>query len=162
MSQDVLDSSEKLPLRRIPKGDALICEGVLHDSIFILQSGRFEVVRDGVRVIEISEPGAFMGEISALLGGIPTANVVALEDSEVRVIDNAGRAVQDQAWLTLGIARLLARRLSAVTAYLVDIKRQYADSETQLGLMDQVLGQLMASQQNDQRMGSERRDVPDY
>ena len=60
------------------------------------------------------------------------------------------------------IAQLLARRLAAVTAYLVDIKRQYANSDTHLGLMDQVLGNLIAMHPSLTEPGSERSDVPDY
>ena len=56
----------------------------------------------------------------------------------------------------------MARRLTAVTAYLVDIKRQYADTNTHLALMDQVLGHLIAMQPTAFQPGSERDDVPDY
>ena len=57
---------------------------------------------------------------------------------------------------------MLARRLSAVTAYLVDIKRQYADTNTHLAMMDQVLGKLIAVHPGAIKTGSERSDVPDY
>jgi hypothetical protein len=49
-----------------------------------------------------------------------------------------------------------------VTAYLVDIKRQYADSNSHLALMDQVLGNLVAMHPSTIKPGSERADVPDY
>jgi hypothetical protein len=64
--------------------------------------------------------------------------------------------------LTYAIAQLLARRLTALTAYLVDIKRQYADSNSHLALMDQVLGNLIATHPSAANLGSERSDVPDY
>jgi CRP-like cAMP-binding protein len=77
-----------------------------------------------------------MGEISALLGSASTASVVAARDSTVHVVDRASTAVRQHPELTYAIAQLLARRLAALTAYLVDIKRQYADSNTHLMLMD--------------------------
>lgn len=159
---DALANLHKLPERRVAAGTALLREGVRTDELYVLQSGSFEVVRDGVRVVVIDEPGAFLGEISALLGSSPTASVVALEDGAVRVIDHGAQAVRDDPELTYAIARLLARRLHAVTAYLVDIKRQYGDTETHLGLMDQVLARLMTMQAGGTPPGSERRDVPDY
>ena len=64
--------------------------------------------------------------------------------------------------LTLAVARLLAQRLSAVTAYLVDIKRQYADSNSHLALMDRVLANVIAMNLDAPKLGSERNDVPDY
>jgi CRP-like cAMP-binding protein len=87
----------------------------------VLKFGAFEVVRNGIRVVLIDEPGAFLGEISAVLGSAPTASVVAARDSAVHVVDNASASVQGQPELIYAIAQLLARRLSAITAYLVDI-----------------------------------------
>ena len=87
---------------------------------------------------------------------------MAAQDSTVHVMDDASASVQRRPELTYAIAKLLAQRLSAVTAYLVDIKRQYADSNTHLGLMDQVLGNLIGTHPSATKPGSERSDVPDY
>jgi CRP-like cAMP-binding protein len=160
--KDVLALCTNLPEVRIAKGASLIEEAVRTDRLYILKSGAFEVVRNGVRVVRIDEPGAFLGEISAVLGSPPTANVVAAQDSTVHIVEHASTSVQRWPELTYAIAQLLARRLSAVTAYLVDIKRQYVDSDTHLGLMDQVLGNLIAIVPSSVKPGSERRDVPDY
>ena len=153
-----------LPTLDVPAGTHLIKEGVPMGRIYVLKHGAFDVVRNGVRVVAITEQGAFLGEISALLGTVPTANVVATQDSTVHVIDDAAAAVQRDPALTYAIAQLLARRLQAVTSYLVDIKRQYAGTDTHLALMDQVLANLMATQQQASGLqpGSERSDVPDY
>lgn len=159
---NVLAVCSALPEMRLAKGDSLIEEAVKTDRLYVLKCGAFEVVRNGVRVVLISEPGAFMGEISAMLGSAPTASVVATEDSTVHVVEDASAFVRSHPEITYAIAQLLARRLSAVTAYLVDIKRQYADSDTHLALMDQVLGSLIALHPNITTPGSERSDVPDY
>lgn len=159
---DVLAFCGRLPVLPVAAGGTLIHEGVRTDRLYVLQSGVFAVVRNGVRVVEISEPGAFLGEISALLGSAPTADVVATRDSVVHVVDDAAATVQSRPDLAYAIAQLLARRLSAVTAYLVDIKLQYADSNTHLALMDQVLGNLIATNPVVVRLGSERLDMPDY
>ena len=159
---DVLAMCGDLPELRLASSDRLIEEGVRTDRLYVLKSGAFEVVRNGVRVVVITEPGAFMGEISAMLGAAPTANVVATCDSTVHVVENASSAVRQRPELTYAIAQLLARRLSALTAYMVDIKRQYAGSNTHLTLMDQVLGSLSAMQPMEIEPGSQRKDVPDY
>ena len=158
----VLALCSALPELHVPRGGALLDEAVRTDRLYVLKTGALEVVRNGVRVVLITEPGAFVGEISALLGSVPTASVVAAQDSTVHVLDQASAAVRASPELTYAVAQLLARRLVAVTAYLVDIKRQYADSETHLGLMDQVLANLMAMQPAGLAPGSERADVPDY
>jgi len=159
---DVLAMCRDLPELTLKSQDVLIEEGVRTDRLYVLKSGAFEVVRNGVRVVAISEPGAFLGEISTMLGSAPTATVLATRDSVVHVVENASAAVRRRPELTYAIARLLAHRLSALTAYLVDIKRQYADSDSHLTLMDQVLGNLSAMQPAAFEPGSQRKDVPDY
>ncbi len=151
------------PTRALATGEALLEEGVPTASLFVLERGAVEVVRGGVRVVRIDEPGAFLGEIAALLDMPPTASVVALEPTVVRVIANAVHRVQTDPALTVAIARLLARRLHAVTAYLVDLRRQYADTDSHLALMDQVLAQIITMQgRPSAAAGSEREDVPPY
>lgn len=158
-----LDLCQGLPTQRVAEGETLLEEGQRTDRLYVLQSGSFEVVRTGVRVIRVSEPGAFLGEMSAVLDAAPSASVVATADSTVHVIDQACSAVRSNPALTLLIAQLLARRLQAVTAYLVDIQQQYAGTDCHLALMDQVLARLMDMQAGAALApGSERRDVPDY
>src|SRR5436190_11465832 len=160
---DVLEMCRDLPELRIAKGATLIEESVRTDRLYVLKSGAFDVVRNGIRVVSITEPGAFLGEISAVLGSAPTASVIAGLDSSVHVVDSASASVKRQPDLPYASALLLARRLSAVTAYLVDIKRQYADSNTHLALMDQVLANVIAmNPATPTETGSERSDVPDY
>ena len=160
---DVLAMCAGMPQIRVANGETLIEESIRTDRLYVLKSGAFQVVRNGVRIVSITEPGAFMGEISAVLGSAPTASVVATESSVVHVVDQASASVQRQPDLTYAIARLLARRLSAVTAYLVDIKRQYADTNTHLGLMDEVLANIIMMQPaGSTATGSERSDGPDY
>lgn len=159
---DVLAMCQELPQLRLASGECLIAESVRTDKLYVLRTGAFEIVRGGVRIVTIDVPGAFLGEISAVLGSAPTASVVATMDSAVHVVDGASATVQREPQLTYAIAQLLARRLAAVTAYLVDIKRQYADTDTHLALMDQVLANVLSIQPETTSPGSERRDQPDY
>lgn len=162
----VLAHCARFPSIEVAAGVELIEEGVPSGHLYVVETGRFDVIRRGVRVVSIHEPGAFLGEISALLGTAPTASVVTTTAGRVRVIENAGDVVRHDPALLHAMASLLARRLQAVTAYLVDIKRQYADTDSHLALMDQVLAQLMTLQLQGggagPRAGSERDDLPDY
>lgn len=161
---EVLAMCRHFPELRLPAGGTLIATGKARDRMYVLQDGAFEVCRDGVVVVRVTEPGAFLGEISAVLGGVPTASVVATRESVVHVIEAASEEVRRNPALTLAIAQLMARRLVAVTAYLVDIKLQYAGTDGHLSLMDRVLGDLVSavSPHGSMRLGSERDDVPDY
>lgn len=162
---EVLAMCRHFPELWLKAGDTLIAEGVARDRMYVLREGAFEVWRNGVVVVRIAEPGAFLGEISAVLGESPTAAVVATQDSVVHVIETASRQVRRNPDLTLAIAQLMARRLVAVTAYLVDIKQQYAGNDGHLSVMDRVLSDLVSAVSptaSNAALGSERADVPDY
>jgi len=164
---DVLSLCRDYPQRQFAKGETLIEESVRTDHLYVLKSGGFDVLLGSVAFVHIGQPGAFLGGISAVLEGAPSATLVASEDSWVYVIEHASDVVRVRPELTLAVAQGLARRLVAVTGYLVDIKRQYAGTGTHLALMDRVLAELAsqdaASQAADaEPLGSERADVPDY
>jgi CRP/FNR family transcriptional regulator, cyclic AMP receptor protein len=159
---DALTLSADRPERTVETGETLITDGAPGAAMYVLVEGGFEVRRHGQRLTTVSEPGAFLGEIAALLGSSHGADVIALEPSTVRVIDDPTTASADSPQLALAIARLLARRLRAVTTYLGDLKEQYASSGGHLALMDQVLSELTALGPAAVEPGSERDDLPDY
>ena len=113
---DVLAMCGDLPQMSFAKGDTLIEEGIRTDRLYVLERGAVEVLRNGVRVVLVTEPGSFLGEISAVLGSAPTASVVAARDSTVRVIDGASKVARSRPELTYAIAQLLAQRLRHVIA----------------------------------------------
>ncbi len=100
---DVLAMCGNLPEMGLAKGDNLIEEAVSTDRLYV--SGAFEVVRNGVRVVLILEPGTSLAEISAMLGSTPMASVVAAQDSAVHVVDQASAIVQKRPELTYAIDR---------------------------------------------------------
>ncbi len=159
---EVLKLCADRPRRTLDPGEVLIGRGTRGDCLYVLIAGAVEV-RDGEVVITtVREPGSFLGEVAALLDTSYGADVVAVEPSTVAVIEDAGTVVATEPDLALAIARLLARRLRAVTSYLTDLRRQYAGTDTHLAVMDQVLGELMTSPVDVAEAGSEREDVPDY
>jgi CRP/FNR family transcriptional regulator, cyclic AMP receptor protein len=158
---DVLALCEGLPRRGLATGERLVAEGERDTRMFVLESGSVAIHRDGVALTRVDEPGAFLGEMSVVLARPPTADVVALEPSSVVVIDDAAAALVDSPALLLAVARLLARRLDAVTGYLGDLKRQYADTDGHLGMMDEVLAALMSIRGPAMEAGSERGDLPE-
>lgn len=159
---DPLSWCHDYPQRTVARGETLIREGERRDCLYVLRHGSFDVRRDGVCFVRIAEPGAFLGEISAVLQSEPSATLVAGEESVVHVIEDASAEVRARPELTLRVAQVLARRLRAVTAYLVDIKRQYAGTDSHLEVMDRVLAELSMASRLDVELGSERADVPDY
>jgi CRP-like cAMP-binding protein len=82
-----------------------------------------EVVKEGVQVARISEPGAVFGELAALLDQPHTADVRALERSEFSVADAATLLASDPT-AALYVAAILAGRLDAANGALIEVKHQ--------------------------------------
>jgi CRP-like cAMP-binding protein len=149
-----------LPERHFPTGAELLPEGGRSGVVHVLTEGTVGVEVGGVLVKRVGEPGAFLGEIAALLDAPHSARVVALTDTRTRVMSVA--SISENPAVLLAIARLLAARLNAMTGYLVDLRNQYADDTTHLGLMAEVLSELTSVRPSGFVGGSDRTDVPDY
>jgi len=135
-----------LPVRAFAAGDVLIEEGRRTGSLYVLREGRVEIRKEDVELTEVSLPGAVFGEVSVLLGVPPMATVRALTDGSCFVVENARSLLADHPEFYEPIACLLASRLSSVSAYLVDVKHQYATRDDHLGMVDEVLETLLHHQ----------------
>lgn len=64
------------------KGEAIVNEGIPSESLFIIKNGCARVTKDG-RLIVILGEGSLIGELSFIDKGLPSATVVAEEDSRI-------------------------------------------------------------------------------
>jgi CRP/FNR family transcriptional regulator, cyclic AMP receptor protein len=80
-------------------------------------------MKDGMRITEVSEPGAVFGELSMLLDQPHTADVRALDVTEFHVADAASLLTDDPATAPY-VTVLLARRLDATNRAPTEAKRQ--------------------------------------
>src|SRR3954451_20885935 len=113
----------KLPLEAYEAGATVLAAGSATGRLLVLEEGLVEVVKDGVRLAELGEPGTMFGELALLLGRPHTCDVLALEPSTFRVAGAAGLLRDDPA-LALHLASLLARRLDLANHALVEVRQQ--------------------------------------
>jgi CRP-like cAMP-binding protein len=124
----MLAKLSSLPVEVYRPGDLVLATGGTTGKLLILKEGVVEVVRDGVRLAEVSEPGAVFGELALLLGRPHTADVRALEASTFRVAD--GRSfLQVDPTAALYVAVVLAGRLDLVNRYLIEARSQLRPAE---------------------------------
>ena len=100
------------PTRTLADGEVLLVQGEGGGDLFILLSGKLAVVRDGVNIATISQPGTLVGELSVLLGIRNSATVSAEREAKVRVIRDANTLLDSEP----GLARPLSPRLSISVA----------------------------------------------
>lgn len=160
MVTDVVALTDGMPERAVPAGASVFQDGAAATPVLVLVAGRLRVLQGGAEIALIDQPGAFVGEIGALLGTARTAEVVAADDSVVRTIGQPEALFAAQPQLALELARQLAGRLHRLVAYLGDVREQYADRDDHLGMLDVVLARLSSRPPVDIEPGSDR--SPDY
>ena len=109
-----------LPLATYRAGETILKAGSKTGRLLILESGAVAILKDSIEIATVDEPGAVLGEISALLDQPHSADVQTLEDSQFRVADAAQIANNPNAMLY--IAKNLARRLVAADDVLVQLR----------------------------------------
>ncbi len=111
-------------------------EGTKTGRLLILKSGAVSIVKGGIEIAKVAEPGAVFGELSALLDQPHSADVRALKTSEFHVAD-AAVLLQDPAAL-LYVTMVLAQRIDAANRGLLELKSQLEAGEPQ-SLIDKTL-----------------------
>jgi CRP-like cAMP-binding protein len=134
-----------LPLKTYQAGDTVLASGSRTNELLILKNGSVAVVREGIEVARVTEPGAVFGEISALLDCPHTADVCALTASQFHIAHPA--ALEDPAALFY-VAAILARRLDRTNQALVELTNQIEVGEPRsaiAGTLEKMKRLLVAS-----------------
>jgi CRP/FNR family cyclic AMP-dependent transcriptional regulator len=76
-----------LPVVTYEAGENVLAAGSRSGQLLILKSGVVAIVRGNIEIAKVREPGAVLGELSALLDQPHTADVRALETSQFHVAD---------------------------------------------------------------------------
>ena len=103
-------------LRRdwIAPGMALIEQGGMTGSLYVLKDGELEVVRDGKYVTTIKTPGAVIGEMSVLLNTPQTATVRAVSEVDYFVIDDAIEVLRTHSPQSIASLMAVSDKLAAL------------------------------------------------
>ncbi|HSE50087.1 MAG TPA: DUF1003 domain-containing protein [Terriglobales bacterium] len=111
--------AERMEVREVSKGETIFHHGDAGDSLMIIKSGRVQVYvenTEGQKIIlgEI-EPGEILGEISLFDPGPRSATAVAVEGSELLVLDHDDlwEAMQRKPHIAKDMLAVLGRRLRA-------------------------------------------------
>jgi CRP-like cAMP-binding protein len=118
----------EVPLQSYESGQTVIEAGSSTGRLFVLKQGAVEVVKDGVQIGKVAEPGAIFGELSALLGQPHTADVRAVEPSTFHVAD-AATVLKDDPTVALYVATILAQRLDLANQALIEVRQQLAEGK---------------------------------
>lgn len=133
-------SLHSLPIAVYVPGETVLDAGSTTGHLYILRKGVVEVLRDGLQIATISEPGAVFGELSVILDKPHTADVRALERCEFYVAEASSLLTGNLAAL-LYVSTTLARRLDSANEIIVELKRE-SESGERPGLISKALEKL--------------------
>jgi CRP/FNR family transcriptional regulator, cyclic AMP receptor protein len=111
------------PIATYQAGETVLTAASTSGRLLILRKGAVAVLKEGVEIATVTEPGAVFGELSVLLDQPHTADVRALETSQFYVADGAALLRVDPIAL-IYVATVLARRLDDANRALLELKRQ--------------------------------------
>lgn len=122
LEREIESAAAALRNESFPAGAVLFSEGEESRELYVLLEGSVQVEAAGKEVAVIGDPGAYLGEISSLLGVPRTATVVTREDSKFLVVppEHIPSLFGHTPTLALTIARGLAQRLVATTRHWVE------------------------------------------
>ena len=147
-------SLDSLPVSTFEPGETVLAGGSTTGQLFILRQGVVEVVRDGLQIATVSEPGAVFGELSVILDKPHTADVRAAERSEFHVAKASSLITEGVAAL-LYVCAMLARRLDTANEVIVEMKREM-ESGKRPGMLTKALEKL------EKLLGPAGANTPDF
>ncbi len=160
-ADEVLALTAERSRRTVADGELLIVADARGSALFVLESGELVIEAQGAPINRITEPGSVLGEIGLLLDEPASADVRAAGGVVVRVIDDADALFEQEPRFARFVATTLALRLRRIMGYLDDLQRQFAGQPGALGLVPEVLEDLLADRSTAIDSGSEREpDAP--
>lgn len=140
----LLDLTAAQPTRSLAPEEILVVQGEGGGDLYVLLSGELSVMRDGVEIASLSQPGTLVGEMSVLLGTKNSATVRARRESKLKMIRDAARVLETEPRLAMRVGAVVAARLDATSAMLVEL-RHGTDKTKEPGMFSRIVAALQLS-----------------
>lgn len=130
-----------LPTETFEAGATVLSAGSTTGRVLILREGAVEVLRDGIRIVEVSDPGAVFGELALLLKRPHTADVRAVRRSVFRIAEGE-TFFRDDPLAALYVATVLAHRLDRANDRLLEVQRTLEQEQHPPGAIAKMIGTI--------------------
>ena len=118
-----------LPEVFFAEGDTILEQGKRSHRVFVLKSGEITVESEGEELFRTSTPGTILGEISALLDTVHTADVKAATECELHAISDFTAFLEANPDRAVYVAKTLATRLRHLNRQFVELKHEVLKSD---------------------------------
>ncbi len=132
--EDLTIIAQSAVTRNLAEGDVLMKKGDPADSLFLIHSGSVKITTENSKgeelIINRWGAGAAIGEMSLLDGGVRSANVIALENTEALELSRETfEEIIKKPSVSLAVIKEVARRLRFATTYIeqaIDLAQRLA------------------------------------
>jgi CRP/FNR family transcriptional regulator, cyclic AMP receptor protein len=138
----VRDRLTACPTVAFAAGELVLRQGTVTERLLFLCEGAVDILRDGVMLARVAEPGAVLGDMAVILGRPHSADVRAALPSRCHVIEDAARLLRAEPELALYVMTVLAGRLDAVNGLLIEARTRLDDAGPQRGFLAEMLDSL--------------------
>lgn len=136
---EVLASLAALPEVDFAEGDLVLRQDTRTERLLFLEEGAVDIVRDGVTIARVAEPGAVLGDMAVILGQPHSADVWAAAPTRCHVVNDAAALLRAEPALALYVMTVLASRLDAVNGHLIEARKALDDTTPQPGFLAEIL-----------------------
>ena len=157
---DLAQACADLSIQAIPAGSTIVAAGTPGGPLHILIEGSVKVLRDNAEAATVDEPGAVFGETALLLGCPHATTAVTTSECRFYVITDGAAFLRSNPDLMFHVCRTLALRVHMLSGYLADLRTQFADHESHLGMVHEVLCKLCEHPHREVTLGSDRQLGP--
>lgn len=119
------------PVLSLRAGETLLKQDEKTNSIYFLQQGSVEIIKDNCVVALSSDRGAVFGEMSILLDCAHSATVNCVADSTFYHIHEPRNYLDTHPEVIWHIAEIMSRRIYNLNRYFVNLKGHYEKPQQQ-------------------------------
>jgi len=140
--ESVFDRLSGSPIQIFREGECVLAQGDRTGRLLFLLQGAVDVVKDGWHIACITKPGAVFGDMALLRGAPHSADVVAVAQSSLYVVNDAGSFLLAEPLIALHIAAVQAERLDSANQSVIAARNQVLAGEHEpaqvVALLDEI------------------------
>jgi CRP-like cAMP-binding protein len=122
--ETVFDRLSGSPIRIFREGECVLPQGGRTGQLLFLLQGAVDVVKDDWHIACITKPGAVFGDMALLRDEPHSADVVAVAQSSLYVVNDAASFLLDEPLIALHIAAVQSERLDSANRSVIAARNQ--------------------------------------
>lgn len=130
--ETTLDLFKNATIKTFSHDSIIVNEGVIGKNLYILIDGNIEITKNDIFIAKIADKGAFIGEVSLLLGLPYSATCRSIGESKAYELEITPDFLERNPRLLLTIAKELAAKLNKANSFFaasIEMQAKYNEAE---------------------------------